>query len=343
MRLPWGKKSGEAPPEMGERAAEDAPAPTAPAASAGNGWFSRLRHGLSRSATALTDGVSGIFTKTKLDSATLGELEDLLIQSDLGVDVAMQLTGALSKERLNKDISPQEVRAFLAAHIADILRPAAAPLVIEPDRKPFVILVTGVNGSGKTTTIGKLAHLLRGEGHKVMLAAGDTFRAAAVEQLQIWGERAGAPVISGRQGADASGLVYEALTEARAAHMDVLLIDTAGRLQNKTGLMEELRKINRVLARQDETAPHAVLLVLDATTGQNALSQVEVFRDVARVSGLIMTKLDGTARGGILVAVARKFGLPIHAIGVGEGMEDLRPFDAEQFARALTGAPEPVA
>jgi len=347
MRLPWGKKKGESVPDAAVAAPEITPEnpvaeiQAAPEPAAGKGWFSRLRQGLSRSATAISEGVTGIFTKAKLDSATLGELEDLLIQSDLGADVAMEVTQALGKERLNKDISASEVRAFLAEQIAGILRPAAVPLSINASKKPYVILVTGVNGTGKTTTIGKLAHLLRGEGHTVMLAAGDTFRAAAIEQLQIWGERAGAKVIAGNQGSDASGLVYEALSQARTAQADVLLIDTAGRLQNKTGLMEELRKINRVLAKQDETAPHAVLLVLDATTGQNAISQVEVFREVAKVSGLIMTKLDGTARGGILVAVARKFGLPIHAIGVGEGIEDLRPFDADQFARVLTGAMDP--
>ncbi len=338
MRLPWNrKKDGDAdtPPATPETKIAPTPLPE------NKGWFTRLRQGLGRSANAISDGVTGIFTKAKLDSATLEELEDLLIQSDLGAQVAMEITRALGTERLNRDISTTEVRAFLATQIADILRPIAVPLSIDVTKKPYVILVTGVNGTGKTTTIGKLAHLLRGEGHKVMLAAGDTFRAAAIEQLQIWGERAGAPVISGNQGSDASGLVYEALSQARAAQADVLLIDTAGRLQNKTGLMEELRKINRVLAKQDATAPHAVLLVLDATTGQNAISQVEVFREVAKVSGLIMTKLDGTARGGILVAVARKFGLPIHAIGVGEGIEDLRPFDADQFARALTGAFDP--
>jgi fused signal recognition particle receptor len=337
MRLPWGKNKAEAASEAAVAQPAPEPSPVLPEAEAGKGWLTRLRHGLSRSANAISSGVTGIFTKAKLDSATLGELEDLLIQSDLGADVAMDITQALGKERLNKDISATEVRAFLAAQIAGILRPTAVKLVIDPAKKPFVILVTGVNGTGKTTTIGKLAHLLRGDGHSVMLAAGDTFRAAAIEQLQIWGQRAGAPVIAGTQGSDASGLVYDALSQARAAKTDVLLIDTAGRLQNKTGLMDELRKINRVLAKLDETAPHAVLLVLDATTGQNAISQVEVFRDVAKVTGLIMTKLDGTARGGILVAVARKFGLPIHAIGVGEGIEDLRPFDADQFARALTG------
>lgn len=339
MRLPWNRKKDGG--EAATPATLETEAPNAAAQPESRGWLARMREGMGRSASAISSGLTGIFTKAKLDSATLEELEDLLIQSDLGADAAMEICAELAKERLNKDISAAEVRGFLAQRIADILAPYATPLVIDKSRKPFVILVTGVNGTGKTTTIGKLAHWLRSEGHKVMLAAGDTFRAAAIEQLQIWGERAGAPVIAGQQGADASGLVYEALSQARAAGADVLLIDTAGRLQNKTGLMEELRKINRVLAKQDETAPHAVLLVLDATTGQNVLSQIEVFRDTARVSGLIMTKLDGTARGGILVAAARKFGLPVHAIGVGEGLQDLRPFDAGQFARALTGAGEP--
>jgi fused signal recognition particle receptor len=336
MRLPWNRKKDDEtlPPELAE-----ADSPATPV-SESKSWLARLRQGMSRSASAISNGVTGIFTRSKLDAATLEALEDLLIQSDLGADTAMEICAALGKERLNRDISPEGVRAFLAQSIADILRPFAMPLVIDPSKKPFVVLVTGVNGTGKTTTIGKLAHWLGSEGYKVMLAAGDTFRAAAIEQLQIWGERAGAPVIAAQQGADASGLVYEALAEARAAGADVLLIDTAGRLQNKTGLMEELRKINRVIAKLDTTAPHAVLLVLDATTGQNAISQVEVFREVAQVSGLIMTKLDGTARGGILVAVARKFGLPVHAIGVGESIQDLRPFDADGFARALTGAEE---
>ena len=320
MRLPWNRnKDTEA----------EAPAPE------NKGWLARLRQGLNRSATALTDGVAGVFTKAKLDTATLEDLEELLVQSDLGVDTAMDITRALGKARLDKTISPEEVRAFLAQQIAEILRPCAIPLTIDANHKPFVILVTGVNGSGKTTTIGKLAHWLRGEGHQVMLAAGDTFRAAAIEQLQIWGERAGAPVIAGQQGADASGLVFESLSQARAAKIDVLLIDTAGRLQNKAGLMDELRKINRVMAKLDATAPHAVLLVLDATTGQNAISQVEAFRDVAKVTGLVMTKLDGTARGGILVAISAKFGLPVHAIGIGEGVEDLAAFDAGEFARAI--------
>jgi fused signal recognition particle receptor len=338
MRLPWNRnKDGDAATAPPDPIGADSP-PTP--GSESKSWLARLRQGMSRSASAISNGVTGIFTRSKLDAATLEELEDLLIQADLGADAAMEICAALGKERLNRDISPEGVRAFLAQRIAEILRPYAMPLVIDPARKPFVILVTGVNGTGKTTTIGKLAHWLGSEGYRVMLAAGDTFRAAAIEQLQIWGDRAGAPVIAAQQGADASGLVYEALSEARAAGADVLLIDTAGRLQNKTGLMEELRKINRVIAKLDASAPHAVLLVLDATTGQNAISQVEVFREVAQVSGLIMTKLDGTARGGILVAVARKFGLPVHAIGVGEGIQDLRPFDADGFALALTGAEE---
>ncbi len=328
MRLPWNrKKDGEAPSDPAIE----------PAIESSGGWFARLRQGLGRSASSISNGVTSIFTKTTLDVATLGELEDLLIQADLGADAAARITEKLGKQRLDKNISAEEVRGFLASQIAEILRPVAQPLAVDTAIKPFVVLIVGVNGTGKTTTIGKLAHLLGTQGHRVMLAAGDTFRAAAIEQLQIWGERAGATVISGDQGADAAGLVYDALARARQEQMDVLLIDTAGRLQNKTGLMEELRKINRVLAKIDATAPHAVLLVLDATTGQNAISQVEVFREVANVTGLIMTKLDGTARGGILVAVAQKFALPVHAIGIGEGIGDLQPFDADQFARALTG------
>ncbi len=314
-------------------AAQEPPAPEK------KGWFSRLKSGLSRSTGALSEGVSGIFTRARLDQERLDELEDVLIQADLGVDVAMEITEALASERFDKEISPQEVREFLAGHIADILEPVAAPLRIERDRdEPFVILVVGVNGTGKTTTIGKLGNWLQGEGYRVMLGAGDTFRAAAIEQLQIWGERLNVPVIAREPGADAAGLAYDAVEKAREAGADVLLIDTAGRLQNKSGLMDELRKIKRVLGKLDADAPHAVLLVLDATTGQNAISQVEVFQEVAGITGLVMTKLDGTARGGILVAVARKFDLPIHAIGIGEGIGDLRPFDAQQFAQALTGA-----
>lgn len=329
--------STEAAPVIAQ--AETTLAAQQPPAPEKKGWFSKLKSGLSRSTGALSEGVSGIFTKARLDQEQLDELEDVLIQADLGVDVAMEITGALASERFDKEISPQEVREFLADHIADILKPVAAPLSIERGRDaPFVILVVGVNGTGKTTTIGKLGNWLQGEGYQVMLGAGDTFRAAAIEQLQIWGARLNVPVIAREPGADAAGLAYDALEKAREAAADVLLIDTAGRLQNKSGLMDELRKIKRVLGKLDADAPHAVLLVLDATTGQNAISQVEVFQEVAGITGLVMTKLDGTARGGILVAVARKFGLPIHAIGIGEGLEDLRPFDAQQFAQALTGA-----
>ena len=330
-----------APPTETPSAITDVDAAIAqePAEREKKGWFSRLKSGLSRSTGALSDGVSGIFTKARLDRERLDELEDVLIQADLGVDVAMEITDALASERFDKEISPQEVREFLADHIAEILTPVAAPLNIERGRDaPFVILVVGVNGTGKTTTIGKLGNWLQGEGYKVMLGAGDTFRAAAIEQLQVWGERLNVPVIAREPGADAAGLAYDALEKACEAQADVLLIDTAGRLQNKAGLMDELRKIKRVLGKLDVEAPHAVLLVLDATTGQNAISQVEVFQEVAGITGLVMTKLDGTARGGILVAVARRFGLPIHAIGIGEGIEDLRPFDARQFAQALTGA-----
>ncbi len=301
------------------------------------GFFGRLRDGLKRSTSALSDGITGIFTKSKLDDETLEELEDLLIMTDLGVDVSRALTKELAKDRYDKAITPAEVREELARLIAARLEPLATPLIPDLSRKPHVVLVVGVNGTGKTTTIGKLAHHFRAEGASVMLAAGDTFRAAAVEQLTIWGERTGSPVITRALGSDAAGLAFDALKDAREEAMDILLIDTAGRLQNKQGLMEELAKITRVLKKQDPEAPHSVLLVLDATTGQNALSQVEIFREVAGVTGLVMTKLDGTARGGILVALADKYGLPIHAIGVGEGVEDFQPFDAESFALALTG------
>lgn len=301
------------------------------------GFFGRLRSGLTRSKTALSDGIAGIFTKRKLDDETLEELEDLLITSDLGVEVAAAVTGELRRSRYHKQVAPEEIRAALASEIARILKPVAVPLDIDPARKPFVILVVGVNGTGKTTTIGKFAHQFRSEGKTVMLAAGDTFRAAAIEQLQIWGERAGATVVAGKTGADSAGLVFDAFERARAEHTDVLLVDTAGRLHNKAHLMGELEKVIRVVRKIDPDAPHSTVLVLDATTGQNALNQVDVFKEVAGVSGLAMTKLDGTARGGILVAIAQRFGLPVHAIGVGEGLDDLQPFDAEVFARALTG------
>jgi fused signal recognition particle receptor len=299
------------------------------------GWFGRLRQGLSRSSTKLSEGITGIFTKRKLDQATLDELEELLIQADLGVGTAAKLVGAFGKTRFGQEIAPEEVKSALAGEIAKILEPVAQPLT--PTEKPSVVLVVGVNGSGKTTTIGKLAQLYREDGKKVMLAAGDTFRAAAVEQLQIWGERVGAPVIAKGAGADPAGLAYEALEGARAEGIDILLIDTAGRLHTKSNLMEELRKVIRVLRKLDASAPHHCLLVLDATTGQNALAQVETFKQMVDVTGLVVTKLDGTAKGGVLVAIADKFKLPVHAIGIGEKAGDLRPFSAEAFARGLMG------
>jgi fused signal recognition particle receptor len=299
------------------------------------GWFQRLKAGLTKTSARLSEDIAGIFTKRKLDADTLQELEDLLVQADLGVETAMRITDALSKGRFNKEIAPEEVRAVLAAEVERVLAPVAIPLRVDPAHRPHVILVVGVNGTGKTTTIGKLAHQFAQQGKKVTLAAGDTFRAAAVEQLKIWGERTKAEVIARSVGADSAGLAFDALNRARENGSDVLLIDTAGRLQNKQVLMEELEKVLRVLRKIDPAAPHQVLLVLDATTGQNALNQVEVFKDKAGVTGLVMTKLDGTARGGILVAISAKFGLPVHAIGVGEGVEDLAAFDAGEFARAI--------
>jgi fused signal recognition particle receptor len=300
-------------------------------------WRDRLRTGLGRSSDRLSEGIAGIFTRRRLDAETLEELEDLLITADLGPATAARLCADLSRVRLDKEIAPDEVRARLAGDITAILEPVAKPLVIDASRKPFVVLVVGVNGSGKTTTIGKLARQFRGEGKRLVLAAGDTFRAAAIDQLKVWGERAGAPVLAAEPGADAAGLAYDALEAAKREHADVLLIDTAGRLQNKAELMAELTKIMRVLRKLDESAPHSVLLVLDATTGQNAHAQVEVFREMTNVTGLIVTKLDGTARGGVLVSLAASFGLPVHAVGVGEGVDDLRPFSATAFARALMG------
>jgi fused signal recognition particle receptor len=290
-----------------------------------------------RTSSSLSESVTGLFTKRKLDDATLEELEDALVQADLGVPAAMRITEAIASGRYNKEISPQEVKAILAGEVEKTLQPAAQALAIDRSKKPFVILMVGVNGAGKTTTIGKLSQKFRQQGLKVMLAAGDTFRAAAIEQLKVWGERVGAPVLAREQGADAAGLAYDALQEAKANGSDVLLIDTAGRLQNKAGLMAELEKIVRVVKKFDPTAPHSTLLVLDATVGQNAISQVELFQKAAGVTGLVMTKLDGTARGGILVALAEKFRLPVHFIGVGEGVEDLEPFTARDFAKAIAG------
>jgi fused signal recognition particle receptor len=325
---------------------EDAPLPIAPPepapepAQPKRSWWRRLRDGLSRTSSALTTGISDLFTKRKLNAGTLEDLEDILIQADLGLATSARIAKAVGEGRYDKQIEPDEVKAILAREVEAILTPVAIPLAIDATKKPFVILMVGVNGSGKTTTIGKLSAKFRAEGKSVMLAAGDTFRAAAIEQLKVWGERTGTEVVAGQQGADAAGLAFEALQKAKASGTDVLLIDTAGRLQNKTGLMDELAKVVRVIRKLDAQAPHAALLVLDATVGQNAVSQVEAFRETAGVTGLVMTKLDGTARGGILVALAAQFGLPVHFIGVGESVDDLEPFSARDFARAVAGLGE---
>ena len=300
-------------------------------------FFNRLKQGLSRSTQKITDSITGVFTKRRLDDAALEELEDILISADLGVGVAQRIIGNFRRTRFGKEVTDEEVRAALADEMAAILEPVAQPLDIDRARKPHVVLVVGVNGTGKTTTIGKLAQTYREGGLTPMLVAGDTFRAAAVEQLQIWGQRTNAEVIAGAQNADSAGLAFDALSRARAAGADVLLIDTAGRLHNKAALMEELRKVVRVLKKQDPDAPHSVLLVLDATTGQNAIQQVKVFKEMVDVSGLVVTKLDGSARGGIVVALAEAFHLPVHAVGVGEQAGDLRPFEARDFARSLVG------
>ncbi|WP_027169157.1 signal recognition particle-docking protein FtsY [Mesorhizobium sp. WSM3224] len=300
-------------------------------------WFQRMREGLARSSRELTGNIAGVFTKRRLDDDTLQDLEDVLIRADLGVETALRVTDSLAASRYGKDVSDAEVRAVMAAEVEKVLTPVARPLELDLSHKPHVILVVGVNGTGKTTTIGKLAAKLTDGGLKVMLAAGDTFRAAAIEQLKIWGERTKSPVIASKLGADAAGLAYDAFEKAREAGSDVLIIDTAGRLQNKTELMAELEKIVRVLGKLDPEAPHTVLQTVDATTGQNALNQVEIFRNVAGVNGLVMTKLDGTARGGILVAIAAKHRLPVYFIGVGEQVDDLEPFSASEFARAIAG------
>ena len=299
-------------------------------------WWGRLRDGLARSSSSIGTGIGDIFTKRKLDATMLEELEDVLIRADLGVATATRISEAVGKGRYDKDVSPDDVKAILAGEVERVLTPYAKPIAVG-SQKPFVILVVGVNGSGKTTTIGKLTAKFTGEGKKVILAAGDTFRAAAIAQLKIWGERFGAQVVAREQGSDAAGLAYEAIEEARAAGADILLMDTAGRLQNRAELMAELEKIIRVMRKLDPAAPHAVLLVLDATVGQNAMSQVEIFGKVAGVTGLVMTKLDGTARGGILVAIAETFKLPVHFIGVGETAEDIEPFAARDFAEAIAG------
>ncbi len=308
---------------------------TGEAAAPKRGWLRRLRDGLTRTSAKLTEGITAIFTKRKLDQAALDELEELLIAGDLGPATAAGLVAELKRTRFDQEVTPEEVRDALAQSIAALLEPVARPLVLDPALKPSVVLVVGVNGTGKTTTIGKLAQHFRAAGKKVTLVAGDTFRAAATEQLKIWGERVGAPVVARGTGADAAGLAFDALSQARAAGSDVLLIDTAGRLHNKADLMAELQKIIRVLRKVDPAVPHHVLLVLDATTGQNAHAQVDIFRQMTAVTGLVVTKLDGTARGGVLVALAERFHLPIHAIGVGETADDLRPFAATAFARSL--------
>jgi fused signal recognition particle receptor len=300
-------------------------------------WWQRLKGGLSRTSSSIGTAITDLVSKRRLDATAIEELEEVLIRADLGVAVAAKVAAAVGEGRYDKSVTADEVKAIFADEMEKILAPVAQPLVIDSGVRPFVVLVIGVNGSGKTTTIGKLAAKFSAEGRRVMLAAGDTFRAAAIEQLKIWGTRTHAPVIASTPGADAAGLAFEALTAAKAQGIDVLVVDTAGRLQNKAGLMGELEKIVRVMKKVDASAPHAVLLVLDATVGQNALSQVEEFSRVAGVTGLVMTKLDGTARGGILVAIAAKHKLPVHFIGVGEGIDDLSPFAAKDFARAVAG------
>ncbi|HYD14288.1 MAG TPA: signal recognition particle-docking protein FtsY [Allosphingosinicella sp.] len=301
-------------------------------------WLERMRAGFRKTSDRLGDNLSGLFTKASLDAQTLDEIEEALIASDLGPTTAAKVRERLAGERFEKGLTEAAVRAVVAEELEKILQPVAEPLEIDAFPRPQVILVVGVNGSGKTTTIAKLAHLFEEQDYSVLLAAGDTFRAAAIEQLKIWADRANVPIIAGPEGSDSSAIVYDGVKKATAEGIDVLIVDTAGRLQNKKDLMDELAKIRRVLGRLNAAAPHDVVLVLDATTGQNALSQIEVFREVAGVTGLVMTKLDGTARGGVLVAAAEKYGLPIHAIGVGEGMDDLRPFDPALAARAIAGA-----
>lgn len=327
----------ETPEAVATDVAREAPPPVAAeSVQEQQGWFGRLTQGLAKSSKSLTGSITAIFTKRKLDATTLGELEDALIAADLGLATSERIIKAISAGRYDREIAPEDVRKVLSEEILKVLKPVEVPLDFR-GQKPFVVLVVGVNGSGKTTTIGKLGAIAQREGLKVMFAACDTFRAAAIDQLQVWSERTGARLVSRPPGADAAGLAFDALTEARAEQADILFIDTAGRLQNKAGLMAELDKIVRVLKKIDANAPNAVLLVLDATTGQNAMAQAEAFAKIAGVTGIIMTKLDGTARGGILVAIAERFKIPVHAIGIGEQIEDLQPFDADAFAEAIAG------
>jgi len=300
-------------------------------------WLKKLTSGLSKTSARVTSSLSSLLGRSSIDATSIEEVEDALISADLGTAAAARLAERVRRHKFDGEVTAQALAAALADGITEILEPVAAPLVPQPGNRPHVVLLVGVNGSGKTTTAGKLAQQWRREGKSVMLAAGDTFRAAAIEQLQIWGERTGTEVIAGTQGGDAAALVYQALEQARAQDTDILIIDTAGRLQNRTELMDELAKIVRVIRKLDETAPHDSVIVLDGTVGQNALSQVSAFQDIADVSGLIVTKLDGSAKGGVVIALAEKFQLPVHAVGVGEGADDLQPFEARDFANALAG------
>ncbi|MCK8783774.1 signal recognition particle-docking protein FtsY [Roseomonas sp. NAR14] len=325
------------PPPVAPTFTLGTPAP-APEPAARGGFFGRLKAGLSRSTQRLTESLTGLFQKRRLDEEALEELEETLIAADLGVAASRRIVERFRSTRFGREVTEQEVKEALADEIAAILRPVARPMPLDPACAPHVVLVVGVNGTGKTTTIAKLGQQYREQGLVTMFAAGDTFRAAAVEQLQIWGERTGCPVVvPAKEGADAAGLAYDALSRAKSEGAQVLLMDTAGRLHNKSALMEELRKIVRVIRRLDPDAPHSVLLVLDSTTGQNALQQARVFKEMVDVTGLAVTKLDGSAKGGVVVALAEEFGLPVHMVGVGEKAADLRPFDARDFARSLVG------